>query len=453
MKSLVEEGQRSVFSEEPDSAVLKRLEVRSLRAEEQVRAKALLEREHALGFCRPVGRCLTQVVHDNGRWVALLFWAAPARKLADRDEWIGWTHTQRAERLALVVQNRRFLILSEARLPNLASRALGLALRALPEAWEQAHGFRPLLAETFTDIEQFEGTCYNAAGWIACGLTQGFERHRADFYQRHDRPKKLWLKPLQRNTRQLLCAMDLPPAYGPALDRQSPERLLPIKANQVRSLREALRAVPDPRAKNRVFPCSSLLGLVAIGLMAGRRHLAEIHRLGQFLTQQQREWLGWPRRANGAGRRAPSYKALYNLLTKLDPSAFAEALSQWLASWQGKLPRALALDGKFVRGQVLTLCLSDHETGAPTAIALAEPSTTPDQKEEGELTVAKRLYKNADLDGAIVTADALHCQKETTRQIVEGGGDYLLQLKDNQSKALERAQATAQIPPLFPPQV
>ena len=73
---------------------------------------------------------------------------------ADREAYIGWTHQQRAQRLGLIVQNRRFLGLGKERMPNLASRSLGLALKALPAHWEERYGYRPLMAETFTDIEQ-----------------------------------------------------------------------------------------------------------------------------------------------------------------------------------------------------------------------------------------------------------------------------------------------------------
>ena len=59
-------------------------------------------------------------------------------------------------------------------MPNLASRAMGLALRQLPDQWQEKHGYRPLLAETFTDVESFEGTCYKASNWQSCGLTKGF---------------------------------------------------------------------------------------------------------------------------------------------------------------------------------------------------------------------------------------------------------------------------------------
>lgn len=87
-----------------------------------------------------MGRTLIQAVHHQGRWVALLVWGLAALKLTDRDADIGWTDSQRAERIGLVVQNRRFLVLTATRMPNLASRSLALAVNALPAAWEQAHG-------------------------------------------------------------------------------------------------------------------------------------------------------------------------------------------------------------------------------------------------------------------------------------------------------------------------
>jgi hypothetical protein len=164
----------SVFAVDPPAVVLGELEVVTVGSEDLPRAVRLLEEEHYLGAARPVGRTLIQAVHHLGQWVALLVWGPAALKLTDRDADIGWTDSQRAERIGLVVQNRRFLVLAKTRMPNLASRALGLALKALPAAWQEAHGYRPLLAETFTDIEAFEGTCYKAAGWQPCGTTKGF---------------------------------------------------------------------------------------------------------------------------------------------------------------------------------------------------------------------------------------------------------------------------------------
>ena len=441
-------SERVLQGPEPGPVVLKELEVRALEPEEMERVRELLGKEHYLGAGRDVGRTLVQVVHYHGRWVAILVWGPAAMKLADRDQWIGWTQQQRAERLGLVVQNRRFLVLSATRMPNLASRALGLALRFLPEHWEAKHGYKPLLAETFTDIEAFEGTCYKAAGWEPCGLSKGFERkHRADFYREHNRPKKLWLKPLSRNTRAILCGIDVATGYRAGVNTASPERALPLKKNQIESLREALAQVPDPRRSNCTWPIATLLTLLCMGLLAGRKNLSEIHRFGQFLTQQQREWLRFRPKRNGvAGRRVPGYSALYNLLKQLDPNVLATALNGWLYSHHGDLPRALALDGKYVRDLVLTLALSEHESGAPVAMTIASKAPKCEaSKTEGELTAAKRLYGQTSIQGATITADALHCERENMQLVVENGGDFLFQLKANQPNALEQAVKLAAV--------
>lgn len=442
---------------EPDPVVLSELEVRPALAADMPRVAALLEEQHYLGNGRQVGRTLVQIVHHHGRWAALLVWGPAALKLIDRDEWVGWTSQQRAERIGLVVQNRRFLVLAGTRMPNLASRAMGLALRHLPAQWCEKHGYAPLLAETFTDIESFEGTCYKASNWQPCGLTKGFGRdndsHRADFYREHKRPKKLWLKTLSRNTRVILTGIDLPAAYRPGSDPRTAERALPLKATRIESLREALRKVPDPRAGNRSWPISSLLTLICMGLLAGRKSLASIQRYGQYLTQKQRAWLGFPKKLKGRpGRRAPSYKALSHLLKKLDPNDLADALNAWLAAHHGTLPRALALDGKYIRDLLLTLAFSEHESGAPVALTIAskEPKSE-EAKTEGEITAAKRLYQSVELRNAVVTGDALHCEKENLQLVVENDGDFLFQLKGNQPDALreaERIAATA--PPLLP---
>ena len=443
-------NKEQVFTEDPPVILLEHLTLRALEPHEFKRAGEILEQEHYLGNL-PTGRCLLQVVEYKGRWVALLDWGPAAHKLSDRDDWIGWTGQQRAERLNLVVMNRRFLVIAATRMPNLASKSLSLALKALPEHWKERYGYRPLLAETFTDIEQFEGTCYKASNWIECGMSKGFGKHRMDYYQEHGRPKKLWLKTLSRNTRVILTGMDLPAAYHKAKNTQTPERDLALKKDQMGSLRNYLREnFKDPRKNNRSFTGASLLTLVAMALFAGRYNLASIHRYGQFLTPAQREWLGFPRQKTGRGRKVPSYNALRNLLIQIDPHEFAAMLSQWLAINHGTLPRALAIDGKWIRDQALSLCLSDHESGAPVALGFAENKPKSDEhKKEGEQSVALKLYKQSNLENAVVTADALYCNKPQTSAVLEAGGDYFFQLKNENRHAHKAAVKTAQLPPLF----
>jgi len=325
---------------------------------------------HYLGSAKPVGDFLRQAVVRNGEWVGLLAWGPACYALKDRDEWIGWHATQRAERLKLVVQNRRFLLLHERGAePNLASKALAAALRALPEQWEQQFGYRALLAETFTDIERFHGTCYKANGWIEAGESQGFSRDALDFYVPHGHIKKLWLKPLVANARELLCAQRLPEALAAGACSNA-QGMLPFKDLQLRSLMEALQTVPDPRARNSRFRIGSVLGITAMALLCGCRQVSEIHRVASRLTQAQRAKIGLPlKRGKGTFREIPGYHVFYQLLRTIEPAQMAAVLTQWLQQQAGKLPGALALDGKFIGDTVGVLTLADHETGAPEAMA------------------------------------------------------------------------------------
>ena len=441
----------AAFAIDPPVFLLKDLTIRVLEAHEYERAGELLDKEHYLGDLR-TGRALLQVVEYQGHWVALLDWGSAALKLADREQWIGWTAQQRAERLNLVAMNRRFLVLGETRMPNLASRALALAVGALPRHWKLKYGYSPVLAETFSDIEQFEGTCYKAAGWQPCGLTQGFGRHRMDYYQEHGRPKKLWLKPLNRNARRILTGMDMPPAYRKALNTQSPERDLPLKKGQLESLQDYLAEhFEDPRRNNRTFRASSLLSIVAMALFAGRDNLAAIQRYGQFLTQSQREWLHFPRKKDAKARKAPSCTALRNLLIQIDPQQFASCLNGWLQANLGTLPRALAIDGKWIRDRALSLCLSDHESGAPLAVDFAaNKPKSEEHKREGEQTVALRLYQSSKLENATVTGDALNNNKAQATAILKARGDYFLQLKDENRHAYKAALKKAETTPFLP---
>lgn len=441
----------TVFTEDPPLFVLKDLTVRALEGEELARAGELLSREHYLGDC-PEGRQLLQVVEHRGRWVALLDWGPACWKLADREAHIGWTHQQRAERLGLVVQNRRFLVLGKVRMPNLASRALGLALKALPMHWKARYGYSPLMAETFTDIEQFEGTCYKASNWTALGLTKGFQRHRADYFQKHGRPKKLWVKSLNRNSLRILTCFDVPAAYEPGLNHDTPERDLALKKAQMQNLRTHFQEhFDDPRRNNRTYPASSLLVFITMALFAGRDTLTSIQRYGNLLTQQQRVWLDFPLNKRTATRKVPSWQALHNFLTQIDPHQFARCLSLWLESNLGTLPRALAVDGKWIRERALSVCLSDHETGAPVAVGFAaEVSKTDGNKREGEQTVALDLYGKTNLEGATVTGDALNCNRPQAHAVTEAGGDYFFQLKDENRLAYKAATKKAKGSPLLP---
>jgi len=343
--------------------------VRTARKDEHRWLDTLLDQQHPLGAGPPVGDYLRQVVEEAGQVVALLVWGPACYALKDRDLWIGWSAIQRVERLKLVVQNRRFLLLNvKGHAPNRASRALSAALRALPGHWEESFGYRPLLAESFTDPEGYAGTCYKASNWEAVGWSKGYRRHRADFYLPNERPKRLWLRPLEPEACPWLRARELPAPYRAALVA-APSGQLPVKEPQMISLLQLLSHAPDPRETNTHYRIGPVLTLIAMALLAGRREIAAIARFATTLTQRQRHRLGLPlKKGTRNFHKVPGYDVFYQVLTRMNPEAFATLLSTWLCRQAGQLPQALALDGKMIRDQIGLLSLAQHEDGAPQAV-------------------------------------------------------------------------------------
>lgn len=388
------------------------INVRVIGMEEKEWFDEKLKDHHYLGAGRPVGDYLRQVVEINGEAKALLAWGPSCYALKDRDLWIGWSATQRTERLKLIVQNRRFLLLTEKGAePNLASQTMGAALRVLPEQWVKSFGYRPLLAETFTDPKAYEGTCYKASNWEPVGTSAGYSRHRADFYIPNESPKNLWLKVLHPKAKELLRSIELPTEYKKALI-QAPG-VLPITQPKIDSLREAFSQTYDPRSRSR-FRIESVLCLIAMAMLVGRREITEIVRFAQTVKQKQRRNLRLPRKRETQFYQVPSYGVFYQVLRRIDPEAFAVTLTAWLEHHAGTLPASLAIDGKLIRDHIGTISLADHEDGTPQAMIVY------DQKKgtkRSEVRAAQALVESVDVfDGKIITGDHLYCKKKSFAQ-------------------------------------
>src|SRR5215213_6493181 len=127
---------------------LRSVQVRLLRTGERRLWDRLMREHHYLGFRSFVGESLRYVAEWQGRWVALLGWCSAALKCQARDRFIGWPEVLKWQRLGLVVNNARFLILPGERVVNLASRVLSLNLKRLSGDWELAYGHPVFLAET-----------------------------------------------------------------------------------------------------------------------------------------------------------------------------------------------------------------------------------------------------------------------------------------------------------------
>jgi hypothetical protein len=183
----------------------------SQRGHEECRAQleACLERYHYLGYRSRVGQNLQYwVCSAQGRPLAAVVFGAPAWQCAVRDRWIGWSSTQRAQRLGWVLNNTRFLILPWVRVPHLASHLWGRISRRIGTDWQTKYRQPLYLLETFVDRQRFAGTCYRAANWSPLGQTQG--RGRQGPHEPSTSIKDVYVYPVHPHFRQHLNTPQTP---------------------------------------------------------------------------------------------------------------------------------------------------------------------------------------------------------------------------------------------------
>jgi hypothetical protein len=429
------------MEEKPD---LGSVQVRLLKAGEQCRWEGLMREHHYLGFRGLVGESLRYVAEWQGRWVALLGWCGAALKCQARDRWIGWPEVVQWQRLGLVVNNARFLILPGERVRNLASRVLALNLKRLSGDWQLAHGHPVWLVETFVDPRRFAGTCYRAAGWLEVGRTRGFAR-RAGRYEAHGEPKTVWVRPLVAEAAQRLSRLGGEPMRTP---------LKPMKLSQAQAdkLLRILMDLPDRRhARGRRHDQTSLLAVAICAVLCGARSYVAMAEWVARCSQNLLKRLGCRRSALSGRYTPPSEPTLRRVLQGIDAEAVDRALAGWLRGLTGAEPHAVAIDGKTLRGAHRATGGQVHLLGA----VLHGAGVTLGQCEVGEksneIPAAPMLLAPLELSGRVVTADALHTQRELARFLVEQkGADYCFTVKDNQP-TLKQDIAALFEPVAFPP--
>jgi hypothetical protein len=116
------------------------LEVRPILASEQKQWDKLVQNHHYLGLRAIVGEAMRYVAILDGTWVALVGFGAAALKSRHRDGFIGWKPAIQWQRLKLLTNNVRFLILPEVRIKNLASKVLSLTTKRLSADWKAVYG-------------------------------------------------------------------------------------------------------------------------------------------------------------------------------------------------------------------------------------------------------------------------------------------------------------------------
>jgi hypothetical protein len=381
--------------------------------------------------------------------VAILVFSAAANHLRAREEWIGWSNEQRRRRLSLITNNCRFLLLPGYEVPNLGSRVLRLTLDRLSADW-QAHYGHPILAvETFVDPDQFQGTVYTANGWIELGKTDGWGRRRRDYYVKHDKPKRLFVRALARQACRSLQAEHLKPALAVVEAKVLPRCTQPVK--EIQSIVQHFKQLPEYRERFESYPLFSLAALILLAMLCeAPRGQTDLEKFARGLSQGQRRALGIRRNVQGKYP-APSQSTFSRFLAGVNEAKLDATLQAIQQKVRGPAPKdeLVVLDGKEPK----------HGSGASILTAVSVPSqyylgsAVVDVK-TNEIPVAQQtVIPPLDLEGRFASLDALHTQNETARRVVlEAGGDYLLTAKKNQPTLLANIQKKLAAPRAdFPP--
>lgn len=217
------------------------------------------------------------------------------------------------------------------------------------------------------------------------------------------------------------------------------------------SVRSVLRKIPDPRGKKgQLHRLEAILGLILLSMLSGRRGMKAAFHLGRGLSRKQLDRLGFRR-----DRKSPCHATLTETLRVLDPNAMATVFAQITAAASGTQgddadPQQIAIDGKTLCGSKDAEGRAEHVLSAFCSALEQSVGHTSSRGKGREIPDALRLLETIDLEGMIVTGDAIFCQKTITSRIVEKGGDYLLPVKDNQKDLREEIE-TAFREPVFPP--
>jgi predicted transposase YbfD/YdcC len=208
----------------------------------------------------------------------------------------------------------------------------------------------------------------------------------------------------------------------------------------VGSIGSYFESLSDPRhTRNRKHLLVDIAVIAVCGIICGCDGPTAIHRWAKHREPWLALHLALP---NGI----PSRDCIRRLLMVLKPEAFQRCFQAWIADAipidAAKTDRLVAIDGKSCRGSHDQA----HGLGAlhivsawasEEGIALGQVAT---DAKSNEITAIPQLLEQIDLNGTLITIDAMGCQKEIVKQVVTGGGDCVIAVKDNQPKLLAAIQ-------------
>jgi predicted transposase YbfD/YdcC len=209
----------------------------------------------------------------------------------------------------------------------------------------------------------------------------------------------------------------------------------------VESIGSYFESLSDPRHKrNRKHLLVDIVVIAVCGMLCGSDGPTAIHRWAANRLDWLQQFLSL---ANGV----PSRDCIRRLLMALKPEAFQKCFQNWIADAiqtdDSGPKRLIAIDGKTCRrshdaSQQLGALHIVSAWASEEGIALGQIAT---EEKSNEITAIPQLLNQIDLTDSLITIDAMGCQKEIAHDIVAGGGDFVISVKDNQPKLRETIEA------------
>ena len=191
--------------------------------------------------------------------------------------------------------------------------------------------------------------------------------------------------------------------------------------------------LPDYRQKGKVaYPLDEVLLLLLAAALAGAEAVADIARFG-------RAKLSFLRRFRPFANGTPSHDQLGIILAKLDPVAFQRCFAAWTAALTNTSAEVIAIDGKTVRRSYQKKGAEEpiHVVSAFAARQRMVLGQTRVGDKSNEIVAIPALLELLAIEGAVVTIDAMGCQRAIAQKIIDKKADYVLALKGNQGTLRE----------------
>jgi predicted transposase YbfD/YdcC len=207
----------------------------------------------------------------------------------------------------------------------------------------------------------------------------------------------------------------------------------------VGSIKKHFRTLKDPRVKGRSRHL--LVDIIVVGICGVIANCDDWPDIELFAKHR----LGWFKRFLKLPNGIPSHDTLERVFGSLDPRGFERCCVMWLRAVADLVGLGhIAIDGKTLCGSASSKLGPLHLVNAWATEANLCLGQVAVEGKSNEITAIPQLLELLDLKGALVTIDAMGCQKEIAKKIVAGGGDYVLAVKGNQEHLLEDVQATLQ---------